>query len=67
MTKKRDFNRARSQSWDAVAQWYAGWSGRDGSHYHRTLAVPMLLLYFVAILIGWIVQRRRRKREATAA
>ena len=43
MTKKRDFNRARSQSWDAVAQWYAGWSGRHGSHYHRTLAVPLLL------------------------
>lgn len=31
------------------------------------LAVPMLLLYFVAILIGWIVQRRRRKQEAAAA
>jgi sec-independent protein translocase protein TatC len=31
------------------------------------LAVPMLLLYFVAILIGWIIQRRRRKQEAAAA
>jgi len=43
MTKKRNFNRTRSQSWDAVAHWYSGWSGRDGSHYHRTLAVPLLL------------------------
>jgi len=43
MTKKRNFNRARSQSWDAVAHWYAGWAGRDGSHYHRTLAVPLML------------------------
>jgi Sec-independent protein secretion pathway component TatC len=27
----------------------------------------MLVLYFVAILIGWLVQRRRRKQEAAAA
>jgi sec-independent protein translocase protein TatC len=30
------------------------------------LAGPMLVLYFVAILIGWIAQRRRVKREALA-
>jgi sec-independent protein translocase protein TatC len=28
------------------------------------LALPMLILYFVAILIGWVAQRRRVKREA---
>ena len=28
------------------------------------LAVPMLILYFVAILIGKVAQRRRVKREA---
>jgi sec-independent protein translocase protein TatC len=28
------------------------------------LALPMLVLYFVAILIGWVAQRRRLKREA---
>ncbi|MCR6669813.1 class I SAM-dependent methyltransferase [Devosia ginsengisoli] len=40
---KRNINRARSQSWDAVAHWYAGWTGSNGSRYHRTLAVPLLL------------------------
>jgi sec-independent protein translocase protein TatC len=29
------------------------------------LSVPMIVLYFVAILIGWIVQRRRRRAEAS--
>jgi sec-independent protein translocase protein TatC len=28
------------------------------------LSVPMVVLYFVAILIGWIVQRRRRSADA---
>ena len=28
------------------------------------LSVPMVVLYFVAMLIGWIVQRRRRSAEA---
>ena len=28
------------------------------------LSVPMIVLYFVAILIGWIVQRRRNKKRA---
>ena len=40
---KRNINSARSQSWDAVAHWYAGWAGSNGSRYHRTLAVPLLL------------------------
>lgn len=43
MTRNRHFMRARSQSWDAVAHWYAGWTGTNGSRYHRTLAVPLLL------------------------
>lgn len=34
---------ARSASWDGVADWYAGWVGRDGSWYHRNLAVPLLM------------------------
>jgi len=43
MKSKNTFRRARSQSWDPVARWYAGWAGPEGSHYHRTLAVPLLL------------------------
>lgn len=30
-------------SWEPVADWYIGWVGRDGSKYHRQLAVPALL------------------------
>ncbi len=30
-------------SWDAVATWYDGWVGEDGSEYHREVAVPALL------------------------
>lgn len=40
---KKNLNRARSQSWDAVAYWYAGWAGTDGSRYHQHLAVPLML------------------------
>jgi len=29
------------------------------------LAIPMSLLFIVAVLIGFIAQRRRRKREAS--
>jgi sec-independent protein translocase protein TatC len=29
------------------------------------LSVPMIVLYFLAILIGYVVQRRRRKRRAS--
>ncbi len=43
MKSRKHFLRARSQSWDAVANWYAGWAGTDGSHYHRTIAVPLML------------------------
>lgn len=41
--KKTDKRPFRSASWDGVADWYAGWVGRDGSWYHRNLAVPLLL------------------------
>ena len=30
------------------------------------LSGPMIVLYFLAILIGWIVQRHRRRREAAS-
>ncbi len=43
MSSRKNLNHARSQSWDAVAHWYAGWAGTNGSRYHRTLAMPLLL------------------------
>jgi sec-independent protein translocase protein TatC len=30
------------------------------------LAIPMTILYFVAIFVGWIFQRARGKREREA-
>ena len=30
-------------SWDPVADWYAGWTGMEGSEHHRRLAIPALL------------------------
>jgi SAM-dependent methyltransferase len=32
-----------SRSWDAVADWYLGWSGPHGSIHHRRTAIPLLL------------------------
>lgn len=29
-----------SRSWDAVANWYIGWAGAEGSRHHRELAIP---------------------------
>lgn len=43
MKSRKNLLRARSQSWDPVARWYAGWAGQNGSHYHRTIAVPLML------------------------
>lgn len=43
MTLKNKILRGRSASWDPVAHWYAGWAGQNGSHYHRTIAVPLML------------------------
>lgn len=33
----------RSKSWDAVADWYSGWSGAEGSHHHKEVAIPALI------------------------
>ncbi|MBC6445040.1 MAG: class I SAM-dependent methyltransferase [Alphaproteobacteria bacterium GM202ARS2] len=33
----------RSKSWDAVAGWYSGWSGPEGSRHHRERAMPTLI------------------------
>lgn len=33
---------ASSRSWDAVADWYAGWSGPNGSKHHRRYAIPAI-------------------------
>jgi SAM-dependent methyltransferase len=41
--QKKTKRPAGSASWDGVADWYAGWVGRDGSWYHRNLAVPLLM------------------------
>lgn len=30
-------------SWDAVAAWYDGWMGQDGSQHHQELAIPALV------------------------
>lgn len=30
----------RSKSWDAVADWYSGWSGAEGSRHHQEVAIP---------------------------
>lgn len=32
-----------STSWDPVANWYKGWVGKEGSIYHRRLAIPTVL------------------------
>ena len=29
--------------WDAIAQWYDGWVGKDGSQHHQKLAIPAIL------------------------
>lgn len=41
--QKKTKRHAGSASWEGVADWYAGWVGRDGSWYHRNLAVPLLM------------------------
>jgi uncharacterized protein YjbJ (UPF0337 family)/SAM-dependent methyltransferase len=39
--KKR--NHTSSRSWDAVAEWYAGWVGAHGSEHHRDVAIPAVM------------------------
>jgi SAM-dependent methyltransferase len=43
MPRHRKTRRAASKSWDAVAAWYTGWSGADGSRHHRRIAIPAVL------------------------
>lgn len=33
----------RDTRWDGVADWYDGWTGPDGSIYHRPVAFPVTL------------------------
>lgn len=41
--RRPDASRPRRQGWDAVADWYEGWVGKDGSKHHRLLAVPAVM------------------------
>ncbi|PKQ03993.1 MAG: class I SAM-dependent methyltransferase [Alphaproteobacteria bacterium HGW-Alphaproteobacteria-11] len=43
MGRKTNQRRAPSKSWDAVAGWYLGWAGAEGSRHHRELAIPALM------------------------
>lgn len=40
---RRGRSRGGGSDWDGVASWYDGWVGADGSHYHRTVALPTTL------------------------
>lgn len=42
-TRRRSQPTAAATSWDAVATWYDGWVGDQGSAYHRGLAIPAVL------------------------
>lgn len=39
----RKTKRPSSRSWDAVANWYIGWAGAEGSRHHRELAIPAMM------------------------
>lgn len=41
MTRKSE--KQPSASWENVAEWYLGWSGRNGSAYHRRIAIPAVM------------------------
>ncbi len=36
-------NPSNAAGWDALASWYDGWVGAEGSDHHRKLAIPALL------------------------
>ena len=40
---KQPKSERHSHGWDALATWYDGWVGHDGSEYHRKLAIPAVL------------------------
>lgn len=33
----------KKTNWEKVATWYDGWVGKEGSYYHRTIAIPRTL------------------------
>jgi ubiquinone/menaquinone biosynthesis C-methylase UbiE len=33
----------KNTSWEQIAQWYDGWVGKEGSYYHRNIAIPRTL------------------------
>ncbi|HEX6750719.1 MAG TPA: methyltransferase domain-containing protein [Longimicrobium sp.] len=41
--RKNQAQPAGSDSWNPVADWYAGWVGAEGSEHHRRLAIPALM------------------------
>lgn len=43
MAKLIQKNGRGSDSWDGVADWYAGWSGAKGSFYHRKVVIPAVM------------------------
>lgn len=43
MAAKRKTPRTPTTSWEPLACWYDGWVGKDGSKYHRHLAIPAVL------------------------
>ena len=43
MPRQRKSRRGSSESWDAVAGWYTGWVGPDGSKHHRHIAIPCVV------------------------
>lgn len=38
-----DADKASISGWDPVARWYAQWVGKEGSVYHKNIAVPTVL------------------------
>lgn len=40
---KKPIRRRDPEGWDALATWYDGWVGKDGSQHHRQLALPAVI------------------------
>ncbi|MGL4608141.1 MAG: class I SAM-dependent methyltransferase [Trueperaceae bacterium] len=41
--KKKIAVKKTPTSWENVASWYDGWVGKEGSYYHREIAIPRTL------------------------